>query len=837
MKKIRILIFFIFIMIYLSNKTITMDAVLNKSDNINEVNKLYLNTNYLPSIFLQEIKENKSLYILNKINYYKDKVYISISKLNKLLTRNSKKENYIDLDENLYISTIYTNPDLDIKEDVILKFYATDYNHSAYMEDDYSQVFKIILNLNGEISTFYKNIGESILNIGKQEVGEYKYTIQAIDVYGRKSPELYGEFRVEDKIKKEKEIKENTYYVTNKDLINYGISNNNESNKSHQTKVGLQNLINKLSAKGIRKCVLPKGIYSIDSEYNDINGVQSVKNVINIPSNFILDLNGSILKQDTTSKEQSKGYMLSIDNSYDAHVTNGIIEGDYGDRDLTSLENGNPSGEQVGFGIISGNSKYSSFNNLTVRKISGYALSVGLSISGEHALSSWNGLQGWENIDINKEGNEEVSDDKYTCDYYDLSDYHSVDTLRTGKYLGYQFSQDGDDWVVKYHFYDKNKSYIKTTVGHQYRVFIKPQNAKYMRVTYTSKDISNLQDLQVYHMYTPINCIIKDIDFEDTRTCALNPNQGNNILIENCTFKRCATNITPVAIDFEDGWNLMQDYCVRNNEVIEQVGTSDIVVVGGMNLQFEKNKNFRFSNRGCTPGTVIRDNEDLVGGLNITSRLNSGYYRYYNNKNVKSVGNIDSNDLKYIIYNCTFFETPAGDKNKLIEFVRCTFDWNYKNLPFNTGGIIAGNFKDCIIKNYIDKNNNFIHLNDAYFENCVLKNIKMNINGDFKVNNSNIKNVQINNYVSNINMQIKNSKVKNFNFNFIEWAKCSYNIKFENTEFENNYRKNILDDSFIKYNGSALLKINNINNIYKNNTILINNEVLSNPKIKILNSN
>ena len=112
MKKIRILIFFIFIMIYLSNKTITMDAVLNKSDNINEVNKLYLNTNYLPSIFLQEIKENKSLYILNKINYYKDKVYISISKLNKLLTRNSKKENYIDLDENLYISTIYTNPDL-----------------------------------------------------------------------------------------------------------------------------------------------------------------------------------------------------------------------------------------------------------------------------------------------------------------------------------------------------------------------------------------------------------------------------------------------------------------------------------------------------------------------------------------------------------------------------------------------------------------------------------------------------------------------------------------------------------------------------------------------------
>lgn len=757
--------------------------------------------------------------------------------LNNFKTNLYSKNKDINMDENLYISTVYSNPDLDINEDVVLKFYATDYNHTAYMEDDYSQVFKITLNLNGEISTFYRNIGESTLNIGKQKVGEYKYTIQAIDIYGRKSPELYGEFRVEDKNKKAKEIKENTYYVTNKDLINYGISNNNESNKSHQTKVGLQNLINKLSSEGIRKCVLPKGIYVIDSEYNDINGVQSVKNVINIPSNFILDLNGSTLKQDTTTKEQSKAYMLSIDNSYDAHVTNGIIEGDYGDRDLTPLENGNPSGEQVGFGIISGNSKYSSFNNLIIRKISGYALSVGLSINGEHALSSWSGLQGWKKLDINEDGNEVISNNKYTSNYYDLSEYSNVDTLRTGKYLGYQFSQDGDEWVVKYHFYDENKNYIKTIVGHQYRSFIKPRNAKYMRATYISNDISKLQDLQVYHMYTPINCAIRDIDFEDTRTCALNPNQGNNILIENCIFTRCGTNITPVAIDFEDGWNLMQDYCVRNNEVLEQVGTSDIVVVGGMNLQFEKNKNFRFSNRGCTPGTVIRDNEYLFGGLNITTRLNSGYYRYYNNKNVKGVGNINSDDLKYKIYNCTYFETPAGSQNKLIEFVRCTFDWNYKTLPFNTGGIIAGNFRDCIIKNYIDPENNFIHLNDAYFESCELENINTNINGNFNINNCNVKNLSISNYTTDINLIIKDSEVYNFEINFNEWAKCNYNINLESTKFINENRLNILSDKFENYNSENTFNINIKDNKFLNGTIIANDIVINNKNIIFSNNN
>lgn len=773
------------------------------------------------------------IYILTKgiIMFVSNISLEKISYSNNFKINLDSKNKDINMDENLYISTIYTNPDLDINEDVILKFYATDYNHSAYMEDDYSQVFKIILNLNGEISTFYKNIGESTLNIGKQEVGEYKYTIQAIDIYGRKSPELYGQFRVEDKIKKEKEIKANTYQVTDQDLIIYGIDKSNNSNKANQTKVGLQNLINDLSKKGVRKCILPKGIYRIDSEYEEVDGIQKIKNVITIPSNFILDLNGSILKQDTTKPLQVKGCMIAIENAYDSHVTNGIIEGDYGERDLSPLPNGNPSGEGVGFGVISGNSKYSSFNNLTIRKISGYALSVGLGIKSEHALSTWQGLNNWENIDIDEKGEVTNVSNKFTSDYYDLSEYSSVDTLRTGKYLGYQFSQDGDDWVVKYHFYDKDKNYIKTVFGHQYRSFIKPKNAKYMRVTYTSDTTSNLEGLQVYHTYTPVNCSIRDIDFEDTRTCALNPNQGNNIVIENCKFTRCGTNITPVAIDFEDGWNLMQDYCVRNNEVIEAVGTADIVVVGGMNLQFEENKNFRFESRNCTPGTVIRNNEDLSGGIHLTNRLNTGYYRYYNNKNIRNLIGVGSKELEYKIYDSTFFETPAGVNNKYTEFIGCVFNWNYKSLPVATGGVISGNFKDCTIKNYIDNENNFIHSKDAYFENCKLENMNINLSGDFKVKNSNIKNLKVSNYTADINLEILNSKVENFIFDFIEWAKCGYNINFENSEFKNIDRKNIFDNKFINYSNTKKLKIIDKNNTYKDSTILISPNVLDNNNI------
>lgn len=739
---------------------------------------------------------------------------------------------YVKEDAVPYIATVYSNPDLGIDEDVILKFYATDFNHKAYLTDNYTEKFDIEVNVKGKISKMTRNAGESSVNLGKMSAGEYWYTIQAKDQYGRKSAEMYGEFRVEDKVAKAKLIADNTYYVTEADLVQYGISNQDSVEESLNTKNGLQKLFNDLADRGVRKCVLLKGTYRLKCEYNDVNGIQSVKNVLRIPSNFILDLNGSTIKQDTTPHEQSKAYLMAIDHAYDAHVTNGILEGDYGDRDLTKLDNGYPSGEQIGCAIISGESKYSSFNNLTVRKFSGYAMSIGLSISGKHADSKWKQLTNWQAIDIDESGNEIKSDTKYTSDYNDISGLENIDTLRVGKYLGYQFSQDGDEWVVKYHFYDKDKKYIKTTIGHQYRSFVKPKEAAYLRATYICSDVKKLNDIQLYayHIYSPMNSSINNVKFEDTRTCALNPCQGNNVLIENCTFTRTATNITPVAIDFEDGWNLMQDYCLKNNEVIERVGTGDIVVVGGMNLQFENNKNFRFGTRSCTPGIVFRNNENCSGGVNLTDRLNTGYYRYYNNKNVEYIESSQSNDLPYKIYNCTF-KKVAASANQYTEFIGCEFDWDYRALPYNTGGIVTGKFTNCTLKNYIDPNNNFLHIENAYFDNCTIENMTMNVNGNVIFNNCNIKNLTYGNYVKDINLQIKNSNVHNFVFNFAAWAKCKYDILFENSTFENDTTKNIFSDAFGNYSDTKEFKVQSKNCKYINGTVIANENVMNNTKI------
>ena len=74
---------------------------------------------------------------------------------------------------NKKVATVYSNPDLGIDEYVILKFYATDFNHKAYLTDNYTEKFDIEVNVKGKISKMTINAGESSVNLGKMSVGEY----------------------------------------------------------------------------------------------------------------------------------------------------------------------------------------------------------------------------------------------------------------------------------------------------------------------------------------------------------------------------------------------------------------------------------------------------------------------------------------------------------------------------------------------------------------------------------------------------------------------------------------------------------------------------------------
>ena len=82
----------------------------------------------------------------------------------------------------------------------------------------------------------------------------------------------------------------------------------------------------------------------------------------------------------------------------------------------------------------------------------------------------------------------------------------------------------GDDWTLFFNFYDKDKNFIKTVQTHQYRKIKIPSDSTFLKLTIIGLNYTPDIMHQLMNVKTPICCEFRDIDFVDTRTCALNPN-------------------------------------------------------------------------------------------------------------------------------------------------------------------------------------------------------------------------------------------------------------------------------------------------------------------------
>lgn len=123
-----------------------------------------------------------------------------------------------------YISTYYIKPILKVGEDNILNFYVTDAEDKAYLEDNDEYRYKIIVTRQGkeDIVLYNQKAGEHTINLGSyDQEGEYEFSIIVRDQYGRFSPELFNFIKVSNG------RVNNTYQVTEQDLIDYGIKYNN----------------------------------------------------------------------------------------------------------------------------------------------------------------------------------------------------------------------------------------------------------------------------------------------------------------------------------------------------------------------------------------------------------------------------------------------------------------------------------------------------------------------------------------------------------------------------------------------------------------------------------
>ena len=740
-------------------------------------------------------------------------LFITLIALNKSI--NIKLLENINYNEVPYISTYYIKPVVTTNEDVIINFYVSDYYQQEYMSENFSSTFTITIKINNKREIIKKNIkaGNNSMNIGCfKNLGEQKFSIIATDEYGRNSHELFNYFLVKnDTIDKK-------YIVTQEDLIKYNIKSNDAYEKKYiislnidnptsetikkslekeslkytpssnsylcliadikgldfnnwwgeniikysndydknrvllesiSTREGLQKLLDDKKAEGYNRVVLLQGTYRIDHQQP-----------ILIPTEFTLDLNGATLKQNQFTGDKS--LMIELNNTFDSHIINGTLEGDYFSHDYANSPN---SSEWVTGISIGGESKYSSYENLIIKDITGYGATNGISKSSfdtvDYTYYPPIAIGDTFNLgDIDRTTGIPIkSTNRTTSDFIDIGKHSKIGYLSISRYLGYQ-GRAFDSWNLICHFYDKNKTFIKSTDGYQYRRIEAPENAKYIKITTLTTDKPN--DLYIHYFKVPTNCYIKNITFENCRSVGLAPGAMNNMLFENCTFINCGQSLTNCAFDAEDGWDMMQDCTFRNFNFMNNP-KNDFLTAGGHNFIIEDMINGKVYLYPRTNSYVLRNCSSVIlSRLGRNGMKETGYTRVYNNT-INFSGNLEANDKNWpsIIKDCTINGTTEsfGVHPEACIWFHCDIGASLNKSNNYTTGMNYGTFINC-----------FIHDKTGYnlggnYSNCKIKNINGGFSGELYITNSEIFNFNCNLMRSSKNtISLDNCDIINFYF-------------------------------------------------------------------------
>lgn len=575
---------------------------------------------------------NRKKLIIDSTNYIKD----AIRKVDNVDIPINEKFIYDEKTlPNIFID--YYNPKIDYREDVVIPYNFDDYYQRAYKYDDYSLKFKLRYEVDGEVK-YIENLsaGNHEVNLGKLSPGIHWYSIQVIDEHGRESRRIFNDLLIIDELYEITE--EQTCIITDELLQQYNINkyNSEQLEDMNNNRVGLTKLFADLQQQGYRKCILPTGIYRVNRTKRLGTGDNTP---ISIPTNFTVDMNGSTFKMHPYD-DLEYGSRGGVDNilvrmlgCFDSHLINGTLEGNYAERKAKGWAGGyNGEGDNC---FLPSGSKFSSIENVIISNISGYNILSGQTGSkGKARISKWIENTSIENgTEIYKEGY--VASDMGTMDETFIQNNYIVASV----WLAYGGIK-GNYWDIDFHFYDNDENYLESIKVFQYTRCRIPKGATKFRVSLKA-NIDEVKNLSFHHMQVTRYFEIKNCEFVDNRTC-MAPSQCQHLLIEGCKFTRSGEKITPCEIDFEDGWEQQQDIFIRNNEIIENVGTADVIDQAGLNHVFENNKNMSYSIGYRVNGATVRNNDFGGSSCSITfGFMSNNTMRIYNNDDVKiSVGGI-----------------------------------------------------------------------------------------------------------------------------------------------------------------------------------------------------
>lgn len=678
------------------------------------------------------------------------------------------------------ISCYYFNPIFNINTDIKIPVYVTDYINSDYLYEDMTKSFTVITELNGIIKKHNVLIGDNILNLGKipYEMNTY-IIVKCIDNTTKmESYEQCIPIYIQDPMNHL--INENnTYNMTEQDLITYNISNNDSKNPVDlvNTRKGLTVFFQDKANEGYKKIVLIKNsIFRMD--YSSVSGDGTP---VIIPSNMTIDMNESTFRINPQTDNTASGTTIVTNNgNNNTCLENGILQGSYqgnceDNGDWDSFPSHNTSG-----GIICESAGSYNFNggycntlkNMTVKNIQGYSITAN---SGSDIHAEWHAI----NKDTCKScyiknGKEIYIEDMLTTEYIMISDkIKAYGNLCFNRYKGYA-GYKGRNGLEFFHWYDINKNFIKTTKGHQFRINLIPDNAKYVRITLFYK----LEDYTDDHAFIqnldfPTNINIENVNNINTRTCAITSSDYSFMRIYNCNFDNCGKNITPCWLDLEDGYEYGHNLYVDKCNVTNSPSTIDVICQYAHNLVIENCTNMSFSLGKCKNVTFRNNITNKILVLSKQWPIYNGYKRIYSNilngtldmqsysettKELQYLRIIKNNEIRGSI---VAHNTKSGlDKiiggslidarisNGLIEkanivsasiagtsdiiindcIIDCSLPGNQNtvinNSTYNAGTLLSGTYNNCIF------NSNVCSSNNVNIKNCGTLTYVSRVDGD-----------------------------------------------------------------------------------------------------------
>ena len=404
--------------------------------------------------------------------------------------------------------------------------------------------------------------------------------------------------------------------------VRYGKNYNKDkvAEESKNTRIGLQQLLDDKKAEGYNRVKLLKGQYRIDHELQ-----------IYIPSDFTLDMNGAVLKLNQFTG--SKCLMVDVNDTFNSHLINGMIEGDYYAHDYSD----SPNNSEWVCGVAINGSKYSSIEDLIIRDVTGYGACCGNGISRDGKYYTYNSTKNIGKFilgDVDrKTGLDIPSDIRVTTENFISTMKHEEDSigyLSVSRYLGYQ-GLSGNTWNLIVHFYDENKGYIHSVDGYQYRKVRVPNNAKFIKVTLLG--VVYPTDLSIHLFRNPLHCSYKNVVIDNSRCVGMALKQMNNFLVEDCEIKRSGQSGAFCGFDAEDGWDGMQDVTYRRLNFHDNY-RNDFLTCAGHNFiidgQLQGNIHIWERTRGlvvknCNCGSIN------LGSGGVENIVRHGVYRVYNN--------------------------------------------------------------------------------------------------------------------------------------------------------------------------------------------------------------